>query len=160
MARIPTYPDRATLEDTDILYGVDPSSTTQDPSGDSFSTTMAAVSTKVQADLPAVPVSIPVIQSAKIDSTGTVLWSSESGWSAVVSGVGIIDVTFPTAAVGVDDQSIVATTFNGADQVSSTDAAVNLPTTTTCRVRTFYQGSLLSLNFYIHRRLPDVTVNV
>jgi carbon monoxide dehydrogenase subunit G len=102
-------------------------------------------------------ITLPVVQSAYFDSTGTVLWSSEPGWSGSNVSTGINDITFPTAAPGANDQSINVTCNSSVTGTSPT-VGIHTITTTGCRVelKNAASGSALGRNFFVTRRLDGV----
>jgi hypothetical protein len=100
---------------------------------------------------------LPVVQSAWFNGTGTVLISSEAGWSATERSAGIFDVTFPTSE---SNQVLVVTSSIETEDTSNFyQAQVQLQSATGCTVITGTEAnSLVSLPFSIIRRLPDTSV--
>ena len=90
-------------------------------------------------------------QAASFNSSGSLVWSSEPGWSANKTAAGIYTVTFPTAASSQLNQSVTANTA-----ITGTTAASSVTTdqflTTSCRVRISNSGgTAYDLGFSVQR---------
>jgi hypothetical protein len=71
------------------------------------------------------------LQAAKFDDDGTLLWSSEPGWSAVLNATGDYTITFPTAAPSANEQSVTANSNIAGDSGTAWPVGLNTMTATT-----------------------------
>ena len=151
MAKLTDLPVVTSLDPADLIYAIDVSTDT------SVGITKANLGGSV---------TIPVVQSARVEGDGTLDWSTEAGWVVVRTGEGIYTVTFPTAAASAEEQAVGGSVVRALATITKANHTINLydVTTTGCTAYVTYNNPTVQVNtdqpFNIIRRLPDVTVNL
>lgn len=107
-------------------------------------------------------IDLPVVHSIRVENDGTILWSSEDGWSVTEESTGVYSVTFPTAAESAEEQSLVVSHVDDGTNLTGLMAQIENVTATGCKVITHRNDSNadISVSWSLVRRLPSETVEI